>query len=93
MEYGSPVRSSPFTFEVLYCAFVLFGTFAGIERAEVLPLAGLRIYFARIEPVLTGLQLSDHYDSPRAIGLFSIWVDVRAICFDKQVSSRKRDAN
>ncbi len=55
---------SPFTFEVLYCAFVLFRPFPRVEGAEVLPLAGLRIYFARIEPVLAGLQLSNHCDLP-----------------------------
>ena len=44
-----------------YCiAFVLLGAFPRIEGAEVFPLAGLRIYFARIEPVLTGLQFSNH---------------------------------
>jgi hypothetical protein len=55
---------SPFTFEVLYRAFVLFRRFPRVEGAEVFPLAGLRIYFARIEPVFTGLQFSNHCDLP-----------------------------
>ena len=38
-----------FTLKVLHRAFVLFRCFPRIESAVVFPLAGLRIYFARIE--------------------------------------------
>src|SRR6266498_307987 len=53
---------SPFSFEELYRAFVLFCPFPRVKGAEVFPLAGLRIYLARIETVLTGLQFSNHFD-------------------------------
>jgi hypothetical protein len=52
---------SPFALKVLDRALVLLGLLARVERAEVLPLAGLRVYFARVEPVLPRLQLSDHF--------------------------------
>lgn len=38
--------------EVLDRAFVFLGRFAAVEGAEVFALARLRIYFARVEPVL-----------------------------------------
>jgi len=35
---------------------------AGIERAEISTLAGLRIFLSRIEAILASLQLSNHND-------------------------------
>ena len=46
------VSASAFVLEVLHGALVFFGRGARRERAEVSPLAGLRIYFARIETIL-----------------------------------------
>jgi hypothetical protein len=46
--------------EILYLALVLLGRGARLEGAEIAPLAGLRIYLARIEPVLAGSQFADH---------------------------------
>lgn len=56
-------------FEILNSAFVFFCPCPRAEGSEVLALSGLRIRFARIEPVLTGLQLSDHYDLPQIANL------------------------
>jgi hypothetical protein len=53
---------SPFALKVLDRALVLLGLLARVERAEVLALARLRVYFARVEAVLTRLQLSDHFE-------------------------------
>jgi hypothetical protein len=58
------LSQSAFTFEVLYRAFMFFCRYARAERAQVSSLAGLGINFARIESVLSGLQLSDHGDLP-----------------------------
>jgi hypothetical protein len=33
---------------------------AAAKRTEIAPLAGLRIYFTRIEPVLAGRELANH---------------------------------
>src|SRR5882757_4465585 len=46
--------------EVLYGAFMLLGRRTRFERAEIAPFAGLRVHFARIEPVFAGRQFSDH---------------------------------
>lgn len=48
------------TFEILHGALVLFGRGAGLERAEVAALAGLRIGLARIEAIFARGQLADH---------------------------------
>jgi hypothetical protein len=61
MNLENPFRSpSPSAFEVLYRPFVLFCRFSRIEGAQVSSLAGFGIYFARIEPVLAGLQFPNH---------------------------------
>src|SRR5689334_9876309 len=51
--------------EKLHGAFVLLGGFAAVEGAEVAALVRLRIRFARVEPVLAGLQFSNHRGSFR----------------------------
>jgi len=43
-------------FEILHRALVLLGGGAAGEGAEVAATAGLRIFLARIEPVLAGRQ-------------------------------------
>jgi hypothetical protein len=50
--------------EISHVAFVLFGGRAGLERTEIAALAGPRIGLAGIQPVLAGLQLSDHGGAP-----------------------------
>ena len=46
--------------EELHRPLVPLGRRAGRERAEVAPLAGPRIYFPRIQPEFSGLELADH---------------------------------
>ncbi len=36
---------------------------AGVERAEISALAGLRIFLSGIKAILAGLQLSNHNDN------------------------------
>jgi hypothetical protein len=50
--------------EILHGALVLLRGGAARKRAEIAPPAGLRIYFTRIEPVLSGRELADHGDFP-----------------------------
>lgn len=54
------VNSALVALEVLDGALVLFGGGARGESAEVAALAGPWVFLARIEPVLTGFELSDH---------------------------------
>ncbi len=54
----------PFVLEVLYFALVLYGLFAGLKRTKVAALSGLRVWLARVEPVLARSELSDHFISP-----------------------------
>src|SRR5262249_58228871 len=46
--------------EELHRALVLLGRLPARERAEIAALAGAGVLLARIEPVLTRLQLADH---------------------------------
>ena len=46
--------------EILHRALVLFGGGAAGKRAEIAAPAGLRIDFARKEPVFAGRQFTDH---------------------------------
>ena len=46
--------------EVLNGAFVLLRPSLCIERAEISSLARLRIFLARIQPILPGFQFPDH---------------------------------
>jgi hypothetical protein len=52
-------------FEVLHLTFVLFCLLARLKRTQVPPLSGLGIDLPRIEPVLAGLELSDHVRAPK----------------------------
>ena len=47
-------------FEILHGALVLLRGGAGGERAEVPALARLRVYLARVQPILTVAQLANH---------------------------------
>jgi hypothetical protein len=55
-----PKHQSTLTLEELYCAFVLFGCATSIKGAQVFSLTCFRVNLARIEPVFTGLQFSNH---------------------------------
>ncbi len=46
--------------EVLNLALVFLRGLAGLERAQVLSLARLRVFLARIEPVVARFESSDH---------------------------------
>lgn len=46
--------------EVLNFPLVFLGRVTGFEGAEVSPLAGYRIFLARIKPVLAGRQFTNH---------------------------------
>src|SRR5437870_4725342 len=52
--------------EVLHGALVLLGRCARRKRAEIAAAAGLRVDFARIEPIAARLELADHHRLPRA---------------------------
>ena len=58
-------------FEELYRSFVFLSSTARGERAQVPALAGLRINFAGIEPVLAGFEFAnhDHCSLHRALGI------------------------
>lgn len=45
--------------EELHGAFVSLGGLAGAEGSQITALSGLRILLARVEPVLSGLQLAN----------------------------------
>lgn len=48
--------------EILHRPLMAFGRGAAGEGAEIAPPPGLRVYFARVEPVFAGGQLADHGD-------------------------------
>jgi hypothetical protein len=48
------------TLEELHCALVLLGCCTSLERPEIASLPSLWILLARVEPILSGLQLADH---------------------------------
>jgi hypothetical protein len=50
--------------EILHRPLVLLGHGAAGEGAEIAPSPGLRVYFARIEPVFAGGELADHGGIP-----------------------------
>src|SRR5437870_6363923 len=60
----SPRGPSALALEELHRALVLFGRGARLERPQVPAPAGFGIELARIEPVLTGSELSDHPGNP-----------------------------
>jgi hypothetical protein len=53
--------------EELHGPFMLFGGFAGVERAQVAAFAGLRVCLPRIEKILARLEFAD-YESPPSTG-------------------------
>src|ERR1700688_1105992 len=50
--------------EILHVAFVLLRRLLAGESAEIAPPAGARIFLARVEPVLAGLEFADHWTLP-----------------------------
>jgi hypothetical protein len=50
--------------EVLHRSLMLRGRSAGLERAQVPPLAGARILLPGVEPILTAGQFPNHPDTP-----------------------------
>ena len=52
------------TLEILHVALVLLGRLTRVERSEIAALAGLWIGLFRVQPVLTGFQLADHFAPP-----------------------------
>src|SRR5262245_36458888 len=59
-------RSLAPPFEKLHLALVPLGGLARAEGAQVPALAGLRIHFARVEAILSGLEFADHGSAPYA---------------------------
>jgi hypothetical protein len=57
------------SFEKLHGAFVSFGRSAAVERPEIAPAAGPRILLARVEAILTRLELLDHLSFLDLIGM------------------------
>jgi len=53
--------------EILHGAFVFLGFFATIESPQVSAFSGRWILFARIEPILTRLELANHVVPPALI--------------------------
>ena len=47
-------------FKVLHCFLVFLGRSLCLEGAEISSLTRLRIFLARIQPILAGFQLPDH---------------------------------
>ena len=47
-------------FKVLHCLLVFLRRSLCLEGSEISSLTRLRFFFARIQPVLAGLQLPDH---------------------------------
>ena len=47
-------------FEILNVALVLERSLLAGEGAEITPLAGLRIFLARVEPVFSRAKFADH---------------------------------
>jgi hypothetical protein len=69
-EFLSTLPGTSMPFEILYVAFMLLGSGAGLESTEVASLAGFRIDLAGIEPVFARSQLSDHVVFSRAQSVF-----------------------
>src|SRR5687767_33292 len=57
----APNLRLPLSLEELHGALVLLCGRARLEGAEVAALPRLRILLARVEPILTGFQLPDHF--------------------------------
>ena len=80
-------------FEILHGALVLLGGGAAVEGTEIAASAGLRIYFARIEPVFAGRQFADHWRllrgaSPPNIMARAIIIADKAVLFSRARRAR-----
>jgi hypothetical protein len=60
IRWAAAADPSSTAFEELHRAFVLLSLGARSEGAEISTSPGLRILLPRIQPVLTGRQLSNH---------------------------------
>jgi hypothetical protein len=60
MLHDKLFNPSTFPLEILYRSFMLLSLFARVERAQIAAFAVLWIFLARVEPVLTRFQFSDH---------------------------------
>jgi len=58
---------SPASFEILHRALVFLSLGPRGEGAEITPSPRPRVDLARVEPILTGLQFSDHSPASRLI--------------------------
>ena len=58
-------------FEILHRTLMALRRGAAIEGAEITSPPGLRVYFARIEPVFAGRQLADHGDFSLSEGILA----------------------
>jgi hypothetical protein len=65
--------------EILHGAFVLFSSGARFESTEIAALAGFRIHFARIQPILSRLQFADH--GSVSFSLFMASIVIAALLF------------
>ena len=54
-------------FEILNRAFVFLRCIPAVERAEIFSFTRSRIFLARIQPILPGLQFPNHNDSLGAV--------------------------
>jgi len=59
-EVADPQRRSPVSFEILHRALVFLSLSPRGEGSEITPSPRPRVDLARVEPILTGLQFSDH---------------------------------
>jgi hypothetical protein len=57
-------------FEILNRAFVFLRCCLAVERAEIFSFSDSRIFLARIEPILAGLQFPNH---AKVISNYSLW--------------------
>ena len=57
----------PASFEKLNGTFVFFRCTLAVERAEIFSFTRSRIFLARIQPILPGLQFPNHNDSLGAV--------------------------
>src|SRR5437879_590048 len=65
---GASEERLAFMLEKLDGTLVLFGRFSRLECAQISPLAGPRIDFSRIEPILAGFEFADHaFSSPLSV--------------------------
>lgn len=72
-----PKKANSMPLEILHGALVLLGRGARGKGAEIAPFACLRILLARIQPVLSGRELSDHgvFSDRNHIKKQRVWIE------------------